>query len=77
MNMADKKNFWVVGSKSGWTVKREGAGRATSTFRTKAEAWTAAKEHAQQSRGEAILQGASGKIRERDNYGKDTVHRRR
>ena len=74
--MANQKNFWVVGSKSGWVVKREGAGRATSTYRTQDEAWTAAKEHARQSRGEAILQGASGRIRERDSYGNDPARRR-
>lgn len=75
--MANKRNFWVVGSKTGWAVKREGASRVTSTYRTKAEAWNAAKAHARESHGEAILQGASGRIRERDSYGDEPAGTRR
>lgn len=74
--MANNKNYWVVGSKNGWAVKREGGGRNTSVHRTQAEAWSVAQSFARESRGEAILQGASGKIRERNSYDSDPSGRR-
>lgn len=67
--MANNKNVWAVGSKEGWAVKREGASRASSSYRTQTEAWSAAQRMAKESRGDAILQGLSGQIRERSSYG--------
>ncbi|GAO40407.1 hypothetical protein SCH01S_48_00650 [Sphingomonas changbaiensis NBRC 104936] len=74
--MANDRNVWVVGSKDGWKVKREGASRASSAHRTQAEAWTEARKLAQQSRGEAFLQGLDGRIRERNSFGNDPHSRR-
>jgi len=69
--MANDKNVWVVGDKDGWKVKKEGATRHCSAFRTQGEAWSEAKRLARQSNGEAFLQGLDGKIRERNSYGSD------
>ena len=66
-----KKNYWVTNHSNGWQVKREGAERASSVHLTQAEAWEEAKRLARQSEGEAILQGANGRIRKRNSYGDD------
>lgn len=66
--MANNRNVWVVGAKSGWMVKREGASRASSSYRTQAEAWHVARELARETNGEAILQGLDGRIHARDTF---------
>ncbi len=54
-----------------WQVKGAGNKRATSKHRTQDKAWAEAKELAKANRGEALLQGRNGRIRERNTYGKD------
>ncbi|MCA3757317.1 MAG: DUF2188 domain-containing protein [Phenylobacterium sp.] len=70
--MADKKNYWTQQRPDGkWESKREGAPRATKVTETQAEAWTHSKQKAAEAKGEALLKGRDGKIRERNTYGKD------
>lgn len=71
IRMPNEKNVWVVGSKDGWSVKKEGASRASSAHRTQSEAWTEAKRLASECHGDAFLQGLDGKIRDRSSYGND------
>lgn len=68
-----KANFWAVPSRDGkgWAVCREGADRVLSVHATQAEAWAEAQQLARNSKGEAVLLGTDGMIRERNTYGSD------
>jgi hypothetical protein len=66
-----KKGQHVVPSASGWSVKRAGASRATSTHTTQSEAITAATQIARNQRTELYIHGRDGRIRERNSYGGD------
>ena len=66
-------NYWVVQSAdgSGWSVKREGAERASSNHHTQAQAVAAAHPLIRSSGGgELILQDRHGQIRQKDTIGK-------
>lgn len=65
------KNQWVVPHDGQWAVKGEGNERATSVHDTQAEAIAAARNIAINQRSELIIQGADGKIREKNSYGND------
>lgn len=67
--MAD--NYWTTKREDGWAVKKEGASKASSLHEGQSEAWAEARRLARGSGGEAFLQGADGKIRARNTYGKD------
>ena len=69
--MSNQDNYWVIKDEDVWKVKRGSADRASSKHRTQAEAWKDAKRLAKLSKGEAILKGEDGKIRERNSYGND------
>lgn len=70
--MPDDKNYWTQQRPDGkWESKREGAGRASKVTDTQAEAWKHSKQRATDAKGEALLKGRDGKIRERNTYGKD------
>ncbi len=70
--MPDEKNYWTRQRPDGkWESKREGADRASKVTDTQAEAWTHSKQRAADTKGEALLKGRDGKIRERNTYGKD------
>lgn len=70
--MPDEKNYWTQQRPDGkWESKREGADRASKVTDTQAEAWKHSKQRAAGTKGEALLKGRDGKIRERNTYGKD------
>ena len=70
--MPDEKNYWTQQREDGkWESKREGADRASKVTDTQAEAWKHSKQRASDTKGEALLKGRDGKIRERNTYGKD------
>jgi Uncharacterized protein conserved in bacteria (DUF2188) len=70
--MPDKQNYWTQQRADGkWESKREGATRASKVANTQAEAWAHSKEKAGSAKGEALLKGRDGKVRERNTYGKD------
>lgn len=66
-----KKGQHVVPSESGWSVKRSGASRASSTHATQQEAIAAATQIARNQRTELYIHGRDGRIRERNSYGND------
>jgi len=74
------KNYHVVPSDEGWKVKREGADKAGSVHDTQREAIEVGRERAIRDRGELVIHGEDGKIRDKDSYGhdpyppKDTKH---
>ena len=72
--MAVKKVIEVrpaKGESSGWEVSRRGAARPLSTHKTQAAAVKKAKPLAKRERGEFVLKGRGGRIRDRSSYGSD------
>lgn len=68
----DKKNPHVVPRhEGGWSVKKEGASRASRVFDNQADAIKYAKDQAKQDHSELFVHGQDGRIRERDSYGND------
>jgi hypothetical protein len=67
--MANAKNFWVIGKRGGWAVKREGSSRAISIHTSKQRAWRAARDWAKEEGFAAILQGIDGRVAEYEDFG--------
>lgn len=66
-----KKGQHVVPASAGWSVKKAGAAKATSTHATQAAAIEAATKIARNQQTELYVHGKDGRIRERNSYGKD------
>ncbi|WP_231467211.1 DUF2188 domain-containing protein [Novosphingobium sp. CECT 9465] len=66
-----KKGQHVVPSSNGWSVKKAGATRASSTHATQQEAIAAATQIARNQQTELYIHGRDGRIRERNSYGRD------
>ncbi len=66
-----KKGQHVVPSSGGWSVKKAGASRASSTHTTQQEAIAAAIQVARNQKTELYIHGRDGRIRERNSYGRD------
>jgi hypothetical protein len=66
-----KKGQHIVPSGGGWSVKKAGSTRATSTHATQAEAVKAGTKIAQNQKTELYIHGRDGRIRERNSYGND------
>jgi len=66
-----KKGQHVVPADGGWSVKKAGASRASSTHTTQAAAIDAATKIAKNQQSEVYIHGRDGRIRERNSYGKD------
>jgi len=64
-----KKGQHVVPAGGGWSVKKAGASRASSTHTTQAEAVDAATKIAKNQKSEVYVHGRDGRIRERNSYG--------
>jgi hypothetical protein len=66
-----KKGQHVVPSSGGWSVKKAGASRASSTHTNQGSAIEAATKIAKNQQSEVYIHGRDGRIRERNSYGKD------
>jgi len=66
-----RKGQHVVPSTDGWSVRKAGAAKATSTHRTQSEAIRAATKIARNQKTELYVHGKDGRIRERNSYGSD------
>jgi len=66
------KNQWVVKRGENWAVRGEKNTRDTSVHDTQAQAIVAAREIARNQGSELIIQGADGRIREKNSYGPDS-----
>lgn len=64
-------NQHVVPRDDGWAVKGEGNKKDTSRHDTQGEAIKAARDIAINQRGEVVIHGRDGKIRDKDSYGND------
>ena len=58
----------VVPNTGGWSVKRAGAGKASSVHKTQAEAIDAARRLARKQQTELYIHGRDGRIIERSSY---------
>ncbi|MCC8626476.1 DUF2188 domain-containing protein [Xanthomonas vesicatoria] len=67
------KNQHVVPHASGWAVKGEGNGRATSVHNTQQKAIDAGREIARNQQSELVIHRPNGQIRDKDSHGHDTV----
>lgn len=65
------KRIHIVPHDAGWATRREGASRVGSIHATQAEATEAARGTAIRERGEVVIHGRSGRIREANSYGND------
>ena len=68
--MSNPKNHWISTRENGWEDLREGNQRPSRVYPTQKEAFDAARETAKKEGGEVFIQNRSGKIRERNTYGK-------
>jgi hypothetical protein len=66
-----KKGQHVVPNQGKWSVRREGASKASGTYKTQAEAVSAATTIAKNQKAELYIHGKDGRIRERNSYGND------
>jgi len=68
-----KNSYHVIAKSNGeWSVKRNGADRATGNFPTKKGAVTTARDLVTKSGGgELIIHGKDGRVSQRDSYGSD------
>lgn len=53
-----------------WAIRRQGAQRVSSTYKTQREAIGIARERARKQRGELVVHARDGSVRNRDSYGK-------
>jgi hypothetical protein len=64
-----KRGQHVVPNERGWSVRKAGSVRATSTHATQADAIAAATEIARNQKTELYIHGRDGRIRERNSFG--------
>ena len=65
-----KKTQHVVRTPSGWSVKKDGATKASRTFGTQKEAIIYGKSLSQKQGAELYIHRKDGMIREKNSYGK-------
>ena len=65
------KNIHVVPRAAGWAPLRAGATKSGPVQKTQSKAIQAATATARRERGEVIIHGRRGVIRERNSYGND------
>lgn len=71
--MTTKQDIWVVHDidSESWHVRREGEDQPLETFPTQQEAFDVGRDRAKQDEVELIVQGADGRIVEKNSYGND------
>jgi hypothetical protein len=69
----EQRDVHVVPSEGGWTVRREGATRATKRFDTQADALKWARRSAAKEQTDLVVHGRDGKIRSKDSFGNDPM----
>lgn len=69
--MANEKDRHVVPRDGEWVVVKPGADRASSVHDTQRKAIEQARRTAEQTRGEVVIHGRDGRIRDKDSFGKD------
>lgn len=65
------KNWHVIQRGKKWAVVAEGVRQKARVFNTQGEAINSARKVAKESEGQLVIHAKSGRIRERDSYGRD------
>ena len=65
------KNQHVVPRGQQWAIRGAGNTKDTRHFATQSEAIARGREIARNQRGELVIHGADGRIREKSTYGRD------
>jgi hypothetical protein len=71
MAKATKSHHVVPAIDGGWTVKKEGADRASRRFSTKDEAESWGRKQSIKDRSELVIHRRDGTIAQKDSYGHD------
>jgi len=66
-----KKSNHVVPSKSGWSVKKSGAERASRSFETKGQAVEYGRALSKNEKTELYIHKSNGMIENKNSYGHD------
>ena len=66
-----KRDYHVVPDGDNWSVRREGARRASSRHRTQKDAINAGRNLARGAKTELVIHRPDGRIRDSDSYGND------
>lgn len=72
-DMARTTNIHVVPRNDGWIVRKEGTSQPTSVHLTQRDAIGAARKIARNQKGELVIHGRDGRVRDRNNYGADPM----
>jgi len=67
----DSRYHVVPDMRGGWSVRREGSSRVSSTHQTQDEARDRACRNARSGGGDVYIHRPNGEIRERNSYGND------
>jgi hypothetical protein len=60
-----------VPDSGGWAVKKNGGSAASSVYKTQGDAIGAARRVAKKTKGQVVVHGRDGRIRDVRNYGND------
>ncbi|MGB9180509.1 MAG: DUF2188 domain-containing protein [Pyrinomonadaceae bacterium] len=71
--MAKNSNHVVPDPNGGWSVKKEGASRASKRFDRKQDAVTYAKNISRDQGAEFVIHRQDGTIQSKDSYGRDPL----
>jgi hypothetical protein len=68
--MAKNTRHVVPSASGGWSVRKQGAARASKNFDHQAEAIEYGKEHARKDKSDVFVHGKNGMIRDHTSYNK-------
>lgn len=71
--MAKRSHHVVPAPSGGWSVKREGADRASKHFEKQSHAIEWARTASKEEKGELVIHGRDGTVRAKDSYGRDPL----
>ena len=69
--MSRKSHHVVPSPQGGWSVRKEGAERATKHFQTKQPAVDYARDIARNQQSELVIHDRNGRVSQVDSYGHD------
>ncbi len=69
-SMAKNTRHVVPSTSGGWSVRKQGASRASKNFTHQDEAIEYGKEHARKDHGDVFVHGRNGMIRDHTSYKK-------
>ncbi len=74
-NVKEHRQHVVPDQRGVWSVRKQGADRATRVFSTKGDAVAYARDLAKKAGSELYVHGKDGSIRDKETYGNDPFPR--